>query len=166
MSIDQWVARCRDRFEVARIAMTRIDKSFVGAEIDVDVTPHNPSVRMSVQSELGGFFAAGITHGDPPCLDFEPVPIPAWTSQSGTTRGMSRIRRVNGDEALIDAHEMPAIAAEHFRREMERAIDACFVDAKISPLAKVPSGINCGDTVDKCPDNPTEDDEGCPTPVK
>ena len=162
MTTAEWIRRCADRVEVARLVVARVDKTFGDAEITVDSSPWNPRVRFDLSIKPDGYFGAQVQHGSFPCLDFDPTPTVPW-KHGGHDIVLSRMRRLEGDEAWVEGNRVAPATAAVFGREMERALEACLLDARGVPLGKPPTDFTCGDTVDKCPDEPTEGDDGCPS---
>ena len=144
MTTDEWVRRCSDRFEVARLAVAHVDKAFSAGAVTVDALPHNPHVRFDLNVAPDGYFGAQVEHGKFPCIDFDPIPTIDW-KHGGHDIVLSRRRRLDGDEAWIEGNRVSPATAAMFRREMERAIDDCLLDARGVELAKPPPEIHCAD---------------------
>jgi hypothetical protein len=139
-------------------------------KVKIDVAPWNPTLRFEARPVKGGYYEGAVSHGRHPCLCFD-SDDPKWNNhpwQNGAHKGqvtLDRIRRLQGDEAWLQAKGVPPKTIDKFRRAFERAFDACLSDAQSVPLADPPSTISCVDTVDRCPDgsDPSGDD-GCPAP--
>ena len=142
LTIDQWVERCAARFEVARIAVARADKTFGRGEVKVDAEPHTPSVSFHLEVAPDGYFSARVQHGRRPCSSPDERLKPAWQDgQEADRLVLTRWRRLDDDEARIEGNRVSPSTAKLFRREMERAIDACRLDARGVALAASPA---CG----------------------
>jgi len=159
-----WASRCGARVETART------KLGLGGAAKIDPTPWNPSVRFEVHVGAG-YYEASVQHGRNPCIDFD-SDDPSFTNlkwsngASSSKVAVDRIRRVDGDEAGIQADKIPAETIAPFRAACEDAIEACLQDARGVALGPVSKDVSCMDKTDKCPDTPsnkTADDDGCPS---
>jgi hypothetical protein len=158
-----WTARCAARLDAARTKLA------LGGATKTDPTPWNPHVRFEVHT-AGGYYEASVTHGRDACSDYD-SDEPSFTnlkwsnSAHASKIALDRIRRVQGDEAAIEADKVPRETIEPFRAAFEEAIEACLQDARAVPLGAVPRDFSCIDKADRCPDTPNADAEadGCPT---
>ena len=162
----QWVARCSERVEIARLSLVRLDRAFDRASLDLDPAPWNPRLRFEVRGDGAGYWQAAVEHGRGACIDFD-IDDPAynnmaWTDGSSASRVLvDRIMRLGGDEAWLQANRVSRASALVFRREFQRALLGCLHDARGVALADPPAGLCDFDAVDACPDQPEEED-GCP----
>jgi hypothetical protein len=163
MNADEWVRRCADYLEVARLALARVDPAFGEGKLALDNSPFHPSLRFDVAIE-GGEYRTSVERGRHPCIDFD-SDDPSWINlpwSDGRTPRF-RIRRIDGNEAWLDTDpKAPDTTAVVFRREMEHALERCLVDARGVKLADPPKDFSCADTVDECPDEPGSGEDGCP----
>jgi hypothetical protein len=159
----EWTARCSARVEAAR---TKIG---LGGATKIDPTPWNPGVSFEVKIGAG-YYQAFVHHGRGACIDFDsddPKFINLqWTNGAYASKvAVDRIRRVERDEAVIQADKVPPATVEHFRAAFEDALEACLQDARGVKLEPVSKDISCIDKSDKCPDSPEtneSDVDGCP----
>ena len=157
-----WSSSCGARIEAARKTLA------LGGATKIDATPWNPSVRFEVH--VGdGYYEASVQHGRNPCIDFD-SDEPSFTNlkwsdgASATKVAVDRIRRMDGDEAMMQADKVPRETAERFRSAFEGALESCLQDARGVKLGPVSSDVSCMDKMDKCPDSPTaaSAEDGCP----
>jgi hypothetical protein len=170
LSTTQWTERCRQRIDLARLALVRLDDAFAEAAIDIDTSPWNPGLRFEARRG-SGYWQAHVEHGRGPCIDFD-VDDPEYNNmpwRDGTSVhrvAVDRIMRMDGDEAWLQAAHVPEQTAIAFRRELQRALRECLVDARGVALADPPAGMCNGGADDRCPDEPNRaSEEGCPEPV-
>jgi hypothetical protein len=156
-----WTARCNARLEAARTKL-----GLAGATKS-DTTPWNPRVRFEVHVGAG-YYEASVEHGRDACIDFD-SDDPSFTNLKwsdghyATKIALDRIRRVDGDEAAIQADKVPPNTIAPFRAAFEDAIEACLQDARGVTLGPVGKDVSCIDKKDVCPDAPTANsDDGCP----
>jgi hypothetical protein len=139
MTIDEWVERCAARLEVGKLAVARMDKAFAKGKVTVDATPQHPHVRFHLDVAPDGYFNAKVQHGRAPCtLPDERLETSWEDGQEAKRLVLTRWRRLGDDEARIEGNRVSPSTAKAFRREMERAIDACLLDARGVTLAKGP----------------------------
>lgn len=158
-----WTAQCSARLEAART------KLGLGGATKTDTTPWNPSVRFEVHVG-GGYYEASVAHGRGACIDFD-SDDPSFTNLKWSNGAyakkiaLDRIRRMDGDEAAIEADKVPRETIEPFRAAFEDAIEACLQDARGVTLGAIPKDFSCMDKKDVCPDKPSPADEadGCPS---
>ena len=158
-----WTARCSARLEAART------KLGLGGATKSDTTPWHPTVRFEVRV-AGGHYEAIVSHGKDACSDYDSddpsLSNLKWSNGSLAAKvALERIRRLDGDEAVIDADKVPAETIAPFRAAFEDALEACLEDARHVTLAALPKDFSCIDKADKCPDAPTPESEadGCPS---
>jgi hypothetical protein len=156
-----WAAHCSARVEAART------KLGLGGATTIDPTPWNPGVSFDVKVG-GGYYQAFVHHGRGACIDFD-SDDPSFTNLKWSNGAyaskvaVDRIRRVDGDEAVIQADKVPPGTIDHFRAAFEDALESCLQDARGVALGPVSKDVSCVDKKDVCPDVPTADDkDGCP----
>ncbi|HEY2369447.1 MAG TPA: hypothetical protein VGH87_23780 [Polyangiaceae bacterium] len=162
-SVTEWTSRCAARLEGARTKLA------LGGATKIDPSPWHPIVRFEVHAG-GGYYEAIVSHGRGACIDFDSddptfTNLP-WSNASFASKvALDRLRRMNGDEASVQADKVPRETIAPFRAAFEGALEACLSDARAVPIGPVPSDIECVDKVDKCPDTKApgaDDDDGCP----
>jgi hypothetical protein len=157
-----WTRACAARLESARKA-----SGVRGGEVKTDTSAWHPGVRFEVKIG-GGYMHALVSHGQGACIDFDTdVVNVAWRDSSDAKSvALDRLRRMNGDEATVQAERVPAKLVAPFRAAFEPALDGCLIDAQSVPLGKVPPEISCTDKRDVCPNDPETTDfndvDGCP----
>jgi hypothetical protein len=157
-----WTARCSARVEAART------KLGLGGATKADATPWNPRVRFE-RHVNGGYYEATVEHGRDACIDFD-SDDPSYTNLEWSNGSYAnkvathRIRRVDRDEAWLDADKIPRETVEPFRAAFEDALEACLQDARGVALGPIPKDVSCMDKRDVCPIAPSADTEdGCPS---
>jgi hypothetical protein len=168
LSATQWTRRCGDRIELARMMLVRYEPAFVDATLAIDTSPWNPSLRFEARRGAD-YWQASVQHGRGACIDFDidddSYNNMAWRDGSSADRVLvDRIMRLDGDEAWLQANDTLVTTAYAFRRELEFALRECLLDAQGVALVDPPAGLCNFDQDDRCPDEPTDADDGCPAP--
>jgi hypothetical protein len=175
LTAEQWVRGCAEHIEVARLVIARIDPLFLDLQLEPSSAAFNPSVRFRVKTANDvALYEGNVERGRFPCIDFD-TDDPAynnmaWLDRESKITSVSRLRRMDGDEAwftALAAAPKPTVAV--FAREFQRALEACLVDGRGVKLEDPPKDFSCADTVDKCPDTPdgfADPSDGCPEPAK
>ena len=162
-SVAEWTSRCSARLDAARTTLA------LGGAMKIDASPWHPVVRFEVH--VGdGYYEAAVSHGRDACSDYDSDDPSftnlAWSNGSFASRvALDRFRRMNGDEAWVQADKVPADTIARYRAAFESALDTCLSDARAVPIGAVPKDFSCIDKVDKCPDKPTPESvaDGCPS---
>jgi hypothetical protein len=152
MTLDAWIARCRDRLDVARLAVAHGDRVFAAAEVGVSSTPFVASLHVTV--DIGdAYYSASVQHRHACAAPELPLDMGWKDVDWGLPHDIvvGRKRRLGGDEAVIEVNRTPKRTAGPFKREMERALEACLLDARRVPIAK----LDCARRPD--PDDTTVD---------
>jgi len=161
-SVAEWTSRCVARLDAARTKLA------LGGTTKIDSSPWHPIVRFEVHI-AGGYYEATVSHGRGACIDFDSddpsfTNLP-WSNGSFASKvALDRLRRMNGDEAAVQADKVPRETIAPYRAAFESALEACLSDARAVPIGPVPNDIECVDKNDKCPDTPTPEStaDGCP----
>lgn len=162
-SASGWTARCAARLDAVKTKLA------LGGATKTDASPWNPGVRF--EAHVGdGYYEAFVAHGRDACADYD-SDNPSFTNMRWSNGSLApnvaldRIRRVEGDEAGMQADHVPRETIEPFRAAFEDALEACLQDARGVPVGAVPSDFSCIDKTDRCPDTPSPEAEadGCPS---
>ena len=138
MTVEHWIERCSARLEVARIAVAHVDKSFAKAKVSVTARPHIVHIRVHLDVAPDGYFTAGVQHGAE-CLGNDPDEPADWHDAGhGMRIVLYRARKLGKDRAHVEGNRVSPDTAKSFRREMERALDACLLEARGVAMAKAP----------------------------
>jgi hypothetical protein len=170
MRADEWTERCAGHIEAARRALVPSIPAFAQVKLKVDPAPWNPTLRFEVHPASGGYYEGAISHGRHPCIDFDsddPARQNLPWSDGASTRSVAldRIRRLEGDEAWLQANRVPAETIAPFQSAFEQVLDACLHEGQSVPLGDVPPDFSCMDKVDRCTEDPKANADpggGCP----
>jgi hypothetical protein len=138
LTVEDWLARCRDRVELARIAVARLEPEIKNGAVELDGSSWNPAVDFEARI-AGGVLTAGVAHGPKPCRDPSRPPRPArvvdwhdFAVQSPTD--FQSAMRIGDDRAGLYVKLVSEDTAVAFRREMQFALRECVLDAAGVPI--------------------------------
>ena len=135
LTAEAWIERCGARLEVARLAVAHVDKAFAHGKVTSHAVPDRVSVRFHLDVAPDGYFTAQVQHGSA-CSGGDPNEPHAWHDAGhGMPIVLWRARRLGDDRAHVEGNRVSPATAVTFRREMERALDACLLDARGVALA-------------------------------
>lgn len=142
LTATEWTARCRDRIDLVRIALARIEPAFNDAKLDVDDKPWNPRLHFEARTGENGLWWASVMCGQHPCEHDDVRGFVDW--RDGTSEIpmlVDRYMRIGDDVAWLQADHVPENTAIAFRREMQFALRECLLDAQGVALAKPPANL-------------------------
>jgi hypothetical protein len=158
----EWTTACSARLEAART------KLGLGGATTSSTIAWNPSVHFLARVGAG-HYEASVQHGQDACIDFDSddpsfINLKWSNGHYASTIALHRIRRVERDEAALEADKVPRETIEPFRKAFEQALESCLEDARHVTLGPISKDVSCMDKQDRCPNAPEDADpeDGCP----
>jgi hypothetical protein len=139
----QWTERCRDRIEIARLALVKLDPAFASAKLDVESAPWHPTLHFEARTGEAGIWWANVERGKHPCSEQpDQRGFSEWRDNPSTLpMVVARSMRFENDVAWLEAANVPENTAIAFRREMQFALRECLLDARGVTLEKPPPDL-------------------------
>jgi len=165
LTASEWVARCGDRIELARLQLARLERAFDNAKLEVDARPWHPTLHFEARTGENGLWWANVERGQHPCDEERLRGFVEWRdgTESDTRWMVDRYMRIGGDVAWVQADHVPQNTAIAFRREFQFALRECLLDAQGVALATPPPDLCRESDVPDVPDEPQVDESVLPS---